>query len=58
VRSLYAHLSRIGVNKGEAVSAGSTIGRVGSTGISTGPHLHFELRLRGATIDPMSALRR
>jgi murein DD-endopeptidase MepM/ murein hydrolase activator NlpD len=57
VRSLYAHLSRIGVNKGESVSAGSTVGRVGSTGVSTGPHLHFELRLRGAAIDPMSALR-
>ena len=55
VRSLYAHLSRIGVNKGGAVSAGDTVGRVGTTGISTGPHLHFELRLRGAAIDPQTA---
>jgi murein DD-endopeptidase MepM/ murein hydrolase activator NlpD len=58
VRSLYAHLSRIGVNKGSAVSAGDTVGRVGSTGVSTGPHLHFELRLRAAAIDPLTALRR
>jgi murein DD-endopeptidase MepM/ murein hydrolase activator NlpD len=58
VRSLYAHLSRIGVNKGAAVSAGDEVGRVGSTGVSTGPHLHFEVRLRGAAIDPLTALRR
>jgi peptidoglycan hydrolase-like protein with peptidoglycan-binding domain len=57
VRSLYAHLSRIGVNKGTSVSAGDTVGRVGSTGVSSGPHLHFELRLRGAAIDPMTGLR-
>jgi peptidoglycan hydrolase-like protein with peptidoglycan-binding domain len=58
VRSLYAHLSRIGVSRGTAVVAGSTVGRVGSTGFSTGPHLHFELRMRGAALDPLTALRR
>lgn len=58
VRSLYAHLSRIGVNQGAAVAAGNTVGRVGSTGVATGPHLHFEVRLRGATLDPLTALRR
>ena len=58
VRSLYAHLSRIGVSRGSAVVAGSTVGRVGATGVATGPHLHFELRLRGAAIDPLTALRR
>ena len=58
VRSMYAHLSRIGVSRGTAVVAGATIGRVGSTGISTGPHLHFELRRGGAAIDPLTALRR
>jgi murein DD-endopeptidase MepM/ murein hydrolase activator NlpD len=58
VRSLYAHLSRIAVNKGATVSAGDAVGRVGSTGVSTGPHLHFEVRLRGAAIDPLTALRR
>ena len=58
VRSLYAHLSRIGVSRGTAVVAGSTVGRVGTTGVSTGPHLHFEVRLRGAAVDPLTALRR
>ena len=50
--SYYAHLSRIAVGRGTCVVAGSRIGRVGSTGNSTGPHLHFELRLRGAAVPP------
>ena len=50
--SYYAHLSRIAVGRGTCVVAGSRIGRVGSTGNSTGPHLHFELRLRGAAVAP------
>jgi len=50
--SWYAHLSRINVRRGQCVAAGARIGRVGSTGVSTGPHLHFELRLRGAAVDP------
>jgi murein DD-endopeptidase MepM/ murein hydrolase activator NlpD len=58
LRSMYAHLARIAVRRGSSVVAGSTVGRVGSTGISSGPHLHFELRLAGAAIDPLSALRR
>jgi murein DD-endopeptidase MepM/ murein hydrolase activator NlpD len=57
VRSMYAHLSRIGVNAGQSVVAGSFVGAVGSTGFSTGPHLHFELRLGTAAIDPLTALR-
>ncbi len=55
-RSMYAHLSRILVGRGEAVAAGSDIGTVGATGIASGPHLHFELRVRGAAIDPLTAL--
>jgi murein DD-endopeptidase MepM/ murein hydrolase activator NlpD len=39
------------------VRAGTVVGRVGSTGVSTGPHLHFEVRLRGAAVDPLPALR-
>ena len=50
--SYYAHLSRISVRRGQCVVAGNRIGRVGSTGNSTGPHLHFELRLRGAAVPP------
>jgi peptidoglycan hydrolase-like protein with peptidoglycan-binding domain len=50
--SWYAHLSRIAVRPGQCVVAGTLIGRAGSTGRSTGPHLHFELRLRGAAVAP------
>jgi murein DD-endopeptidase MepM/ murein hydrolase activator NlpD len=52
VRSMYAHLSRVEVRLGERVGAGFEVGRVGSTGHSTGPHLHFEVRVRGAAVDP------
>jgi murein DD-endopeptidase MepM/ murein hydrolase activator NlpD len=52
--SLYAHLSRIDVRVGQCVVAGNRVGLVGSTGLSTGPHLHFELRVRGAVVDPLT----
>jgi murein DD-endopeptidase MepM/ murein hydrolase activator NlpD len=55
VRTRYAHLSRVAVKLGERVSTGSTIGFVGSSGESTGPHLHFEVTVRGANVDPLSA---
>jgi murein DD-endopeptidase MepM/ murein hydrolase activator NlpD len=50
-------LSAFSVGVGQSVATGTRIGRVGSTGESTGPHLHFEVRLRGAAVDPVPALR-
>ncbi|GHG05727.1 peptidase M23 [Deinococcus piscis] len=50
--SLYFHLSKIDVKPGQSVSRGQKIGEVGSTGYSTGPHLHLEMRLRGEAVDP------
>jgi murein DD-endopeptidase MepM/ murein hydrolase activator NlpD len=49
----YWHLSELSVNAGEAVEQGQEIGRVGSTGLSTGAHLHWEMRVSGAAVDPM-----
>ena len=57
VRTMYAHLSAVRTQVGRRVEAGETIGLVGSTGISSGPHLHFEVRVRGAAVDPLTALR-
>lgn len=54
--TLYAHLSRIDVSPGDYVSQGQQIGAVGSTGRSTGPHLHFEISLNGRTYNPLTYL--
>ncbi|GAA6755850.1 M23 family metallopeptidase [Thermus thalpophilus] len=56
VETLYAHMSRIAVRPGEWVEAGEVIGYVGSTGWSTGPHLHFEVRVGGVARNPLSYL--
>ena len=52
----YAHLASIAVAPGRCVVAGNRVGTVGSTGRSSGPHLHFEIRVRGALVDPLTGL--
>ena len=56
IATLYAHQSSVAVGTGQAVQRGQTIGYVGSTGYSTGPHLHFEVRVNGTPVDPMGYL--
>src|SRR5262245_7687287 len=56
VRTRYGHLSKITVRVGEYVKARGMVGRVGATGEASGPHLHFEVLVRGANVDPLSAL--
>ena len=55
--TVYAHLSRIDVRRGQSVSQGQTIGAVGATGWATGPHLHFEFRVNGQHRDPLTLAR-
>ena len=55
--TLYAHMNSIAVRKGQGVSQGQNIGTVGSTGWSTGPHLHFEFRINGIHHDPLTLAR-
>lgn len=50
--TLYGHMSSIAVSVGQSVSKGDTVGYVGSTGVSTGPHCHFEIRVNGVCTDP------
>jgi murein DD-endopeptidase MepM/ murein hydrolase activator NlpD len=57
VRTMYAHLSHIRVRRGQWVRVGNLVGNVGASGEATGPHLHFEVRLRGAAVNPLPALR-
>jgi murein DD-endopeptidase MepM/ murein hydrolase activator NlpD len=54
--TLYAHMSEIYVVQGQWVAQGETIGAVGATGWATGPHLHFEVRVGGAPVDPLNYL--
>ena len=54
--TLYGHLSGINVSCGASVGAGQVIGAVGSSGASTGPHLHFEIRYNDVPTDPTSTI--
>jgi peptidoglycan hydrolase-like protein with peptidoglycan-binding domain len=55
-RTMYAHLSRIDVRVGVRIGQGVRVGLVGASGHATGPHLHFEVRVRNAAVDPQGAL--
>lgn len=56
-QTLYAHLSNVYVSSGQRISRGQSIGQMGSTGRSTGIHLHFEISFKGASLNPLSILR-
>ncbi len=56
VQSYYAHCSAIYVSAGQTIGAGTTVGAVGSTGNSTGPHLHLEIRINGSPVNPQNYL--
>lgn len=56
MKTLYAHMARVATRKGRRVREGDLLGHVGSTGRSTGPHLHFEVRFRGEAVNPMCYL--
>ncbi|ULH16131.1 peptidoglycan DD-metalloendopeptidase family protein [Deinococcus sp. KNUC1210] len=53
---IYGHMSRLGVSAGQTVQRGQLLGYVGCSGICTGPHLHFEVRLNGQAVDPLGLL--
>ena len=55
--TIYAHMSRLDVVAGQRVKRGDQLGMMGSTGRSTGTHLHFEIRTAGGALDPLAALR-
>ncbi len=57
ISTRYAHLSSVAVRVRQAVKVGQQVGKVGSSGRSTGPHLHYETRVRGEPVDPHKFLR-
>lgn len=57
IQTFYAHLDKILVKSGQNVDSGDVIGKMGSTGLSTGPHLHFEIRINGEHVDPLKRIK-
>lgn len=57
-QTFYAHMSRVSVSKGQVVDQGQRVGFMGSTGLSTGSHLHFEVRKDGSSLNPFNFLTR
>jgi murein DD-endopeptidase MepM/ murein hydrolase activator NlpD len=58
IHTIYAHCQTLRVREGDYVERGDLLGTIGTTGQSTGPHLHFEVRLEGHAVDPMDYLPR
>jgi murein DD-endopeptidase MepM/ murein hydrolase activator NlpD len=57
IETRYGHLSQIGVKVGQKISRGAKIGDMGNSGRSTGTHLHYEVRLRGKAVNPMTFIK-
>ena len=56
IQTIYTHLSKVTVAEGQSITKGSVIGEIGNTGVSTGPHVHFEVRKNGKAVDPSSLI--
>ena len=56
-QTLYGHLSAFSIKRGQSVSQGQVIGKSGSSGYSTGPHLHFGVYKKGVAVDPLKAFK-